>query len=46
MVEARRLCGALGAEVTGLDLSKPLDEDTARGIVKAFHEHLVLVFRG
>ena len=46
MVETRRLCGALGAEVSGVDLSKPFDEDTARGIVDAFHEHLVLVFRG
>ena len=46
MLETRRLCGALGAEVSGVDLSKPLDEDTARDIVDAFHEHLVLVFRG
>ena len=46
MLETRRLCGALGAEVSGVDLSKPLDEGTARDIVNAFHEHLVLVFRG
>ena len=45
-MEAHRLCGALGAEVTGVDISKPLDEHTARDIVNAFHEHLVLVFRG
>ena len=45
MVEARRLCGALGAEVSGVDLSNPMDEDTVREIVNAFHEHLVLVFR-
>ncbi|MDD9980931.1 MAG: TauD/TfdA family dioxygenase [Gammaproteobacteria bacterium] len=46
MVETRRLCGALGAEVSGVNLSKPLDEDTARSVVDAYHEHLVLVFRG
>ena len=46
MLETRRLCGALGAEVSGVDLSQPLDEDTARDIVDSFHEHLVLVFRG
>ena len=46
MLETRRLCGALGAEVSGVDLSKHLDEETARCIVDAFHEHLVLVFRG
>ena len=46
MVETRRLCGALGAEVSGVDLSKRWNDDTARSIVDAFHEHLVLVFRG
>ena len=46
MVETRRLCGALGAEVSGVDLSKRWNDDTARRIVNAFHEHLVLVFRG
>ncbi len=46
MMETRRLCGALGAEVSGVDLSKPLSNTTARDIVGAFHEHLVLVFRG
>ena len=46
MVETRRLCGALGAEVSGVDLSKKLSNEAARGIVDAIHEHLVLVFRG
>ena len=46
MVETRRLCGALGAEVSGVDLSKPLNGDLAQGLVDAFHEHQVLVFRG
>ena len=45
-METRRLCGALGAEVSGVDLSKPLSNAAARSIIDAFHEHLVLVFRG
>ena len=45
MLETRRLCGALGAQVSGVDLSEPLDEHTAQHLVDAFHEHLVLVFR-
>lgn len=45
MLETRRLCGALGAEVRGVALSKPLGDDVARSLVDAFHEHLVLVFR-
>ena len=30
MAEVRRLCGALGAEVSGVDLSNPSDEGTAQ----------------
>ena len=44
-MELRRLCGALGAEVMGLDLSRPLEADTGRAVVEAFHDHVVLVFR-
>ncbi|MCP5156597.1 MAG: TauD/TfdA family dioxygenase [Ectothiorhodospiraceae bacterium] len=40
------LCGALGAEVSGVDLSQPLDASTAEGIRAAFFEHHVLLFRG
>ena len=36
---------ALGAEVTGLDLSRPLDDATFERIREAWHRHLVLVFR-
>ena len=46
MVEVRRLCGALGAEVSGVDLSKRLSNEAARAVVDAYHDHLVLVFRG
>ncbi len=38
-----RLCGALGAEVRGVDLAR-LDEAASLAIRDAFHEHLVLVF--
>jgi taurine dioxygenase len=37
---------SLGAEVTGADLSKPLDEASRNTIVDAWHEHLALLFRG
>ena len=35
----------LGAEVTGLDLSQPLDEDQRRDLHQAFADWSVLVFR-
>ncbi len=38
--------GALGAEITGVDLSKPLDDETFAEIEQAFYDNLVLVFRG
>lgn len=37
---------ALGAEIRGVDLSKPLDVRTIEGIMAAWDQHLVLVFRG
>jgi len=37
---------ALGADVVGVDLSKPLSEETFRQIEDAWHTHLVLRFRG
>ena len=36
---------ALGAEIRGVDLSKPFDEATAQAIRDAFDKHIVLVFR-
>src|SRR5215471_16583443 len=35
----------LGAEVAGVDLSRPLDEPTRRDLDHALAEHLALVFR-
>jgi taurine dioxygenase len=40
-----RIAGALGAEVSGLDLSRPLSEDTIAALRRAWLEHLVLFFR-
>ena len=37
---------ALGAEVRGIDLARPLSEDTVRALRAAWLEHLVLLFRG
>lgn len=39
------LTGVIGAEVSGVDLANPLDDNTAAQIDDAFHEHLVLCFR-
>ena len=41
-----KLAGALGAEVTGIDLSSPLSPELAAEIREAWLEHLVLFFRG
>jgi taurine dioxygenase len=46
MLEIRKIAGALGAEILGIDLSKPLSQDLAREIRRAFLEHLVVFFRG
>jgi taurine dioxygenase len=40
------LSSALGAEVTGLDLRRPLAPDEVTAVREAFHRHLVLLFRG
>jgi len=40
-----RLAGALGAEISDVDLSSPLERDIVAQIGQAFLEHLVLVFR-
>ncbi|MBS0550512.1 MAG: TauD/TfdA family dioxygenase, partial [Proteobacteria bacterium] len=37
---------AAGAEVTGVDLSKPLTELQQKQINKAWLEHIVLIFPG
>lgn len=44
-LDIRPLSDALGAEVIGLDLSGPLDDDTFAKVHQAHLEHHVLVFR-
>jgi taurine dioxygenase len=37
---------ALGADISGVDLSRPLDDTTFKAIEAAWHQHLILRFRG
>lgn len=43
-MEVKRLTGTLGARITGVDLSRPLDESTVAAIREALGEHGVLLF--
>jgi taurine dioxygenase len=45
-IEAHPITSTLGAEIRGLDLSKPLPEDTAAAVLDALFEHRVIFFRG
>ncbi len=40
------LTGALGAEIAGVDLSRPLDPSTLAAMRKSLLDHLVIFFRG
>lgn len=44
-IEVRPIAGALGAEIGGVDLSQPLDDDTITEIRQALLNHLVIFFR-
>ncbi len=44
-LNVRRLAGALGAEITGVDLSEPLGDETLAEIRAAFVQHQVIFFR-
>jgi taurine dioxygenase len=44
-IEVKPIAGALGAEIEGVDLSKPLSEDVFAEIQQALHERLVIFFR-
>ncbi len=39
------IAGALGAEISGVDLSRPLEAECVRAIRKALLDHLVIFFR-
>lgn len=45
-LQVRRLGVFLGAEVTGIDLTRPLEEPTVEALKQAHAEHGVLVFPG
>jgi len=45
VLNIRKLGQALGAEVTGLDLSRPVPDGVFEEILSAFLEHAVVVFR-
>jgi len=39
------IAGALGAEISGVDISRPIDDATFAEIRRAWNEHLVIFFR-
>ena len=45
-LKIRKVSYALGAEVSGVDISKPLSDEAFAEIHEAFLEHSVLLFRG
>src|SRR5258705_6897125 len=40
------LSAALGAEIRGVDASRPIDDGTFARILQAWHQHLVMLLRG
>jgi len=45
MIEAKRIAGALGAELGGVDLSKPLARENLAEVRRLWLEHLVIFFK-
>ena len=45
LIEVHPVSGALGAEIRGADLSRPLEPDLLAEIRRAFLDHLVICFR-
>ena len=45
-IEIHKMPAACGAEIRGVDLTRPLDPETVSQIQKAWDENIVLVFRG
>jgi taurine dioxygenase len=44
-LEIHPIAGALGAELSGVDLSRPLDDEMVAAVRRAWLEHLVIFFR-
>jgi taurine dioxygenase len=44
-VQCRPLSPALGAEIAGVDLRAPLDDQTFEQVLAAWHQHLVILLR-
>jgi taurine dioxygenase len=44
-IEVRPIAGSIGAEISGVDLSKELDDDTVAAIRRAWLDHNVVFFR-
>jgi len=45
-ISVTKLHPMIGAEIGGVDLRRPLDDETIRQVMDAWHDHTVLVFRG
>jgi taurine dioxygenase len=45
-IEMRRIAGALGAEIGGVDVARPLADEIVAEIHRAFLDHLVIFLRG
>jgi taurine dioxygenase len=45
-IRVMRLTETIGAVIEGVDVSRPLDEETFAEVKSALHEHLVIFFRG
>lgn len=45
LIKVAPLSGAIGAEISGVDLSKPLSDAVVHEIRQAYLEHLVIFFR-
>ena len=45
-ISVRPLSGTLGAEITGFDLSQPIDDRAFAEVREAFHQNLVIVMPG
>lgn len=45
-MKVKRIAGALGAEISGVDLSRPLSVEEVAELRRLWLEHLVLFFRG